>query len=228
MKFTHVKGKWVTQQQGMNADGRKLYKGEWRMQQEIDLHGGRRKAELREKKWFQDIKRYRGWIDKGTRRAGREKIAAINDPTAAKGLAHFLEIETDRELKMMWVDALARVGAMAALLVNASLTQKDEEVRIACMEKLYAAKYTLAVRATCRRSRAKTTPGVNLAAVGLGYMKDPSAVPALIDALITKHKYTVQPGTPAGANVEQFGSGWRRRWWRRGGQADSALASSSR
>ncbi len=107
---------------------------------------------------------------------------------------------------MMWVEALARVGAMDALL-SASLAQTDEEVRIACMEKLSAAKYTLAVRRYVQALKSKDNATVNLAAVGLGYMKDPSAVPALIDALITKHKYTVQPGSQPGQMSSTFGSG---------------------
>ncbi len=206
LKYTHVKGKWITQQQGMDSEGRKLYGGEWLMQQEIDLREGKRKAMLAEKKWFQDIKRYRGWIDRGRSEQGREKIAAINDPLATKGLEHYLASESDRELKMMWVDALARVGAMDAL-VTASLIQADEEVRIACMEKLAAAKYKLAVRRYVQALKSKDNAMVNQAAVGLAYMKDPSAVPSLIDSLITKHKYTIQPGGQPGQMSSSFGSG---------------------
>ncbi len=206
LKFTHVKGKWITQQQGMNAEGRKLVGGEWLMQQEIDLRETKRKAEVAEKKWMKDIKLYRGWIDRGKDEQGREKIAAINDPLAARGLEHFLEVEHDRELKMMWVDALARIGAMDAL-VSASLNQTDEEVRIACMEKLAAAKYKLAVRRYVQALKSKDNPMVNQAAIGLAYMKDPSAIPSLIDSLITKHKYTIQPGGQPGQMSSSFGSG---------------------
>jgi len=206
LKYTHVKGKWITQQQGMDSEGRKLYAGEWLVQQEIDLREGKRKAVLAEKKWMQDIKRYRGWIDKGRLEQGREKIAAINDPSAIKGLEHHLDVESDRELKMMWVDALARVGAMDSL-VYASLHQSDEEVRIACMEKLAAARYKLAVRRYVQALKSKDNPMVNQAAVGLGYMKDPSAIPSLIDSLITKHKYTIQPGGQPGQMSSSFGGG---------------------
>ena len=48
---------------------------------------------------------------------------------------------------------------------------------------------------------------VNMAAVGLGYMKDPSTIPSLIDSLITKHKYTIQQGGQPGQMSSTFGSG---------------------
>ncbi len=204
--YTHVKGKWITRAEGMDAEGRKLYGGEWLMQQEIDLREAKRKAVLAEKKWYQELKRYRGWIDKGRAEQGREKIAAINDPYAAKGLEHFLNSESDREMRMLWVDALARVGAMDSL-VSASLSQPDEEVRIACMEKLAAARYKLAARRYVQALKSKDNSMVNLAAVGLGYMKDPSTIPSLIDSLITKHKYTIQQGGQPGQMSSTFGSG---------------------
>jgi hypothetical protein len=207
--FTKVKGKWTTQEQGMTADGLVKYKGVWRTRQEVELMEQQRKNELATKEWFKLIRRYRSWIDKGKSEQGREKIAAITDPYAARALAQSLEHETDRELKMMWIDALARLtsGAGYDALVTASIDNDDEEVRIACMERLYAGKYKPAVRRYVQLLKGKQNSTVNLAATGLSYMKDASAVPALIDALVTTHSHTVTPGAPPGQMSSTFGGG---------------------
>ena len=48
---------------------------------------------------------------------------------------------------------------------------------------------------------------VNHAAVALSRMKDPSAIPSLIDALITNHKRQLMPAGPQGNYSSTFGSG---------------------
>jgi hypothetical protein len=108
---------------------------------------------------------------------------------------------------MMWIDALSHVGAPVAMdaLVSASLSDPDEEVRIACMERLHTADYKPAVRRYVQALKSKENPMINLAGTGLGYMKDASAVPALIDALVTRHKYTIQPGGQPGQMSTSFG-----------------------
>lgn len=207
LKFTKVKGKWTTQEQGMNAEGRVKLGGDWVLPQEKELIEKKRNADLAQKQWFKQIKLYRGWIDRGRSEQGHEKIAAITDPYAAKALAHFLDHETNRELKMMWVESLAGLtsGAGYDALLKASIDNEDEEVRIACMERLFAGKYKPAVRYYVQLLKSKQNSTVNLAATGLSYMKDASAVSALIDALVTTHSHTIMPGAPPGQMSSSFG-----------------------
>ena len=75
------------------------------------------------------------------------------------------------------------------------------------MEKLVAAKYKPAVSRYVQRLKNKDNAAVNQAAVGLGYMQDRSAVPALIDALVTVHTYQVAPGGQPGQISTGFGNG---------------------
>jgi hypothetical protein len=75
------------------------------------------------------------------------------------------------------------------------------------MEHLHESDYKPAVRRYIHALKDKENETINLAASGLGYMKDSSAVPALIDALVTTHKYTVNPGSQPGQMSSSFGTG---------------------
>ncbi|HEY1784815.1 MAG TPA: HEAT repeat domain-containing protein, partial [Pirellulales bacterium] len=194
--YSRIKGQWSTVEAGMDAQGRKLYKNVWRLPQEIELMERAHKEDLAQKEWFRKLKQWRGWFHGDKSELARAHIGDINDPLAVKALTFYLDHEDRRDLKMLWISALARIGG-AALdpLVAASLADGDEEVRIACLERLQAAEYKPAVSHYIAMLKHKDNATVNLAGVGLYYMKDPSATRALIDALVTTHKYTLQPAS---------------------------------
>ena len=50
--YSRVKGEWITVEEGMDAQGRKRYKGAWRLPQEIELMERTRKEELGQKEWI--------------------------------------------------------------------------------------------------------------------------------------------------------------------------------
>ncbi|HTU24013.1 MAG TPA: hypothetical protein VMF30_01370 [Pirellulales bacterium] len=206
--YSRVKGKWTTVEEGMNAQGRKFYKNAWRLPQEIELMERARHDELAQKDWFAKLKRWRGWYTGGKQEMARVNIGDITDPLAVKGLSYFLEHEEDRDLKLLWIGALTRIGGGGfEPLVTASLSDGDEEIRIACWERLAEAKYRPAVLRYISLLKHKDNDMVNLAAVGLNYMQDPSAIPALIDALITIHKYTIPASGQPGQMTTTFGNG---------------------
>ncbi len=90
-----------------------------------------RKEELAQKNWFANLKRWRGWFVAGKAELARAHIGDINDPLAVKGLTFYLGHEENRELKLLWIDALARIGGPAfEPLIVSSMEDDDEEVRI--------------------------------------------------------------------------------------------------
>ena len=95
----------------------------------------------------------------------------------------------------------------------ASVCDADEEVRTTCLDQLHEQLQTKKRPEVISYYVGKLTPKkntndiINLAAVGLGRMKDPSAIPALIDALVTTHKFTVATPGGAGATSATFRRG---------------------
>jgi hypothetical protein len=206
--YSRVNGQWITVEEGMDAQGRKRYKGAWRYPQEIELMERTRKQELGQKEWNTKLKRWRASFVGGKAEVVRQQMVEIRDPLAVKSLSSFLKDDHDRDFRLLCADALGRIGGMALEgLVAASLYDHDEEIRVHCLEQLAATHYKPAAVAYIHALRDKDNETVNLAAVGLFYMKDSTAIPALIDALVTSHKHVIQPGSQPGQMSTSFGSG---------------------
>jgi hypothetical protein len=199
LNYRRIKGKWVNEREYMEGQGYIRHNGRWITQQEFELIGRDRKVELAQKEWLRKLKRWRDWLNDDEKAAeGRQNLLAIDDPHAAKGLANGMKNESVREVTLIYVEALAKIGAPNALdvLVVQSIENDDEEVRVACLDKIVRANYSGAVPAYVQKLKDNTNRTVNRAAEALGNMKDPSSVGPLIDALITTHKETFTPPNP--------------------------------
>jgi hypothetical protein len=108
----------------------------------------------------------------------------------------------------LYIEALGRINAPQGMdaLVKATVFDSDEEIRLAALEEVVARNYKPAVTQYVRALKHKENAVINLAAIGLGRMKDTSAIGPLIDALVTTHTFRVQRGQP-GQTTTTFGTG---------------------
>ena len=97
----------------------------------------------------------------------------------------------------------------ALALAIASIYDPVDDVRQTCLDHLETKKRPEVISYYVGKLRDKKSSNevINLAAIGLGRMKDPSAIGPLIDALITFHKFKI--ANPGGDNSMSatFGSG---------------------
>ncbi|MGA2031477.1 MAG: HEAT repeat domain-containing protein [Thermoguttaceae bacterium] len=195
--YSQVDGKWTTREEAMSKQGLVLYKGRYRTQQEIELIENRRKQELAEKDWFQKLKRWRNDLGGNKNRAARDNIANIDDPLAVKALARYLGDDRDPE-RTLYIEPLARIDTPAAAeaLAQTAIDDASEDVRLTCLEQLQKKPHPEVVQYFVKMLGDKNNVIVNRAAVGLAHMKDRSAVPALIQALVTRHKQKIGNGNP--------------------------------
>jgi hypothetical protein len=207
--YVQSQGKWVTQEELKAENGYVRYRGQWRLAQDVEILERKRKAELAEKDWAQKIARWRRWLDTDEKyELGETSLLGINDGLASRPLAAQLSRESDRDLKLLFVEALCRLpeGAGLDAVLLASLDDPDDEVRIVCMERLAKANYRPAVSQYIGQLKNADNVKVNRAAAGLAHMKDTVAVGPLIDALVTTHKYKLVKGDPNQMSAS-FGSG---------------------
>ncbi|HEV3137008.1 MAG TPA: hypothetical protein VGZ26_03875 [Pirellulales bacterium] len=196
--YSQINGRWLTQEQKMTENGYVKHNGSWVLPQEIEILEQQRKEKLAQLEWSAKLKRWNGWLNTNKADQAQANIQAIDDPFAARPLAKYLDQETRRDVRMMYVAALGRLNAPAAMdaLVHASQFDGDEEVRMACLDQVVSHKYKPAVAAYISSLKNKDNRVVNRAAYCLGQMKDPSAVGPLIKALVTVHSFQVQQGQP--------------------------------
>lgn len=211
--YSHIRGQWMTQKEKMEKDGYIFYGGKWILPQERDLYEQHHKEDLAQKEWYKNLKMWREWIEKPNKaEQGRARIAAIGksegDVYAVKALAAYMHDEIDREIKIMYIEALSRIGTPAAMdaLARASLNDTDEEIRVECLEQVVKRNYRPAIGLYVQTLKSKDNVMVNRAGACLRQMKEPSTIGPLIDALVTTHKFQIQPVNP-GQTSATFGTG---------------------
>ena len=207
--YLQENGRWVTREQLMAQRGYKYYKGRYRTVQEIELLEQKRKINTAEKEWFAKLKRWRRWLGSEKDLQGRKNIKAVNDPMAVKALADALKKDDNPAARILYTEVLAQIGTTEAVkaLAECSIEDPVEEVRLTCMDHLEQINSHEVTAYYVGKLRDKKNRVVNLSAVALGRMKDPSAVGPLIDALVTTHKLKTSKPGGSGSTTTTFGTG---------------------
>jgi hypothetical protein len=210
--FNQLEGKWIQTDEWMTERGFLKHKGSWRLKQEIELEERKRKTDLAIAEWNQKLKMWRTWLIGRTERKAteaRENMRELRDPLAATGLGLLLENPKElTSLKLMYIEKLGQLDCQAATnaLLKRAMDDKSAQVREACWDELARDGSPDVVASLTKELKSKENYRINRAAVGLARMNDRSAIPALIDAVVTKHKKTVGGG---GGGPGRIGASFR-------------------
>lgn len=179
-------------------------------------------SQLAEREQLTTIRRLIGQLDSRDRRErfeARDKLLEIRDPNAVKAIAHYLRPERSKEdgLRRFLVEVLANIPSSAAaeLMIDTSLSDPAADVRREALWSLAVRKEAAAVPSFLKRLADQSNRQmVNRAAYALGYMNDPIAVGALIDALVPRSTLTNHPvldslRTLTGKNFDYNVEQWR-------------------
>lgn len=202
-------GRWLTREEIMAQRGLRYYEGTYRTPQDIALREGVKTYEAAEAEWLQKVRLWRGWL-KGRRSVeAAQAIAEIRDPNAARALVELLEKEKNLQVRDLLTATLAELRHPLAVttLVDFSLADPDQEVRLQCLD--YLRKFHAPIRLApyVRALKSKNNRIVNRAAEALHELGNPSATSPLIDALVTTHKYSKNDIPPGETNVSFDPSG---------------------
>jgi hypothetical protein len=209
--YSRVEGQWATQEDVMLKRGLVRYRGQWKTPQEVELAENRRKLDAAQQEWFQKIRRWRGWLGTDRDQQARENIRGIAEPVAVKALAVGLRDDADPRVRMLLIEALAKIDTTEAAraMAIASIVDPVEEVRLSCLDHLQTKRRPEVISYYVGKLSEKksTNEVVNLAGLALGRMKDPSAIGPLIEALVTIHKFKVEKPGGDNAITGSFGGG---------------------
>lgn len=198
--YTNIDGRWVKPEEHNQRLGYVKYKGAWRTPQDVALSTAREQAQSAERKWKADIKTWRGWLNRPSKQAeGLANLQAIDDPRASPALVELLDDQREPpHHKMLYVELLGRMAPRSPLargaLVNQALYSPDPQLRDKCLDYLANCDKKVVAQMFVMALRDKKNEVVNRAAVGIARMNDPDAIPALIEALTTTHRYVVNSG----------------------------------
>ena len=152
---------------------------------------------------------WRNWLGKKRNQEARHNIAAITDPMAVTALDKGMKNENLTEVRLIYVEVLSKIDAPTArkVLAHASMQDAEDEVRLSSLEYLAKMKHDNIVPGYLSYLHSKNNVMVNRAAVALSYMKDPTSIRPLIDALVTVHYVQGDHGQSGRRHESMFGKG---------------------
>ena len=194
-------------QEWMADLGYRRHGGAWRTAQEIAIIERNERTNVAQKEWNKKIARLRRQLAAGDG-AGRaaEELREIVDPLAVPALAAVLASDPNRQVRLLYMESLARIGVPAArmALVAAAIDHPDPETRIDATEKLESGSALEAANALAAALVGPDNARINRAAAALGRMGVTTVVPQLIAVLETRHVVTVGDGPPEGSTTATF------------------------
>jgi len=201
-------GKWTTEEDVRKRDGFVRRGGRWVLPQEVEIEQERKEVKVARGEWMKKLSQWRDWIGTNRTMLAYQNIQKIDDPFAIPALAAALRDDPDDQTRLLCIEALARIGTPLAKegLAISALADPVPEVRLTCLDFLKEGKSAEVVGYFIDRLRSKNNNEVNLAAVALRHLEDPTAIGPLVDALVTVHKFKVSSKNP-GQISTTFGTG---------------------
>jgi hypothetical protein len=198
------KGRWGTQDEVMTARGFVKHKGKYVLPQELELIQQDERVTEAERSWFRKVKMWQIWLEGGYPERQSEATAqlrAIKEPDAVAALTRTFKEAPDEEQRLLFVQIIGRIDGDKPLqpLIMQSLWDESRFVREASIKGVRNRDSDKALPAYVRALKNSLNVIVNRAGAALGELGNDSVVPSLIDALITRHTYTVLvPDPPVG------------------------------
>lgn len=194
--YVNRDGKWMTANELKEAKGLVRYNGRYVTPQEKEILEQKKRQDDEEKEWHARVKMWKSWLtgnDQSKAHMGEERLRSIDDPQALEAVVGHLSKEKDESLRVLMCEILGNLpGEQATIeLVKRCIIDVSANVRYAATDKLAEREDPQAVRMLVGALKSDHNTVVRRAAEALGAIGDASAVPALIDALVTKHKQIV-------------------------------------
>lgn len=192
--YAQLGGQWVTRDGIQRQRGYQRYAGRWRLPQEIELIEASQESKQAQKRWLAQMVRWREMLNTSAAREAYQGFEGLRDPQAVRGLTSLLKQEAYRQVKLLYLDALERIGTPPAIdaLVDGTLQDPDEEIFHACLEKIVRVRPPHVEKRYVAALKDENNVRVNRAAYALGQLRDKSVLSPLISALVTTH-YIVIP-----------------------------------
>jgi hypothetical protein len=205
-------GTWMKRQELLESRGLINVGGSWKTQQQIDTEKFLEKRKRTEADWTKKIDAYRNVLPNNAK--ARNEILTMTDPLATTALWNALQKERNEDTRILLIKALSNIATSVALHNIARLSMNAQEVlevRKVCFEEL--SKHPEAKQAIVGFYAAFLNPQmcdaatINAAAHALGEIGGRSALPQLIDVLITVHSDIKTVDAPSPTFGDQPGGG---------------------
>ncbi len=207
--YSQVDGQWIRADEWFANQGYVRHKGDWRLAQEVELDARKDRQTVEEKEWRKRLQVWRNAVVRNRKDAAEAltQLSAVDSPLAIAGLSEMLaDLEEPKQLRLLYVDVLSKFSQTTAVnaLLKRVMQDPDVEIRERSIDaaRLHGGDHALAVLTHMLKNKDNNV--VNQAGWALGRLGDPAAIPALIDAVVTKHRFKIQTGSGPGGITGGF------------------------
>ena len=198
------RGEWMTREAQMAQRGYVLHQGRYVTQQEYDQLAKSESERAAEREWFAKVRawvRFASGANERQRQEGTTELQQITDPAAVPALVTHMAEHGDPGIRRLMVASLSNIPGVRPVkpLIVRSLQDADATIRDAALSALKPEQYAPAIAELIPALLHNDNQVVNRAGAALGRIGDRQVVPALIDALVTSHRYQVK--VPVGPTV---------------------------
>lgn len=111
--YSQINGRWLHRDEWMKERGYVLFKGEWKLPQEVELLEQQAVSKTQERDWYAKLNRLKADYLNGTPNKSQEawqKLLAIDDPYAVPAILQELKSEKLPRLLRAYIEALGRIS----------------------------------------------------------------------------------------------------------------------
>lgn len=197
--YVEREGKWLSEDEARSAEGLVKYRGKWVLPQERAQLEADRSEDSRRQSFGRKIRLAQKSIrqaDKPERvQQGREDLLSITDPVAIPLLMNLLGKKGSEIDRSVLIEVLAGIEGDESTdaLVTMVLEDESQANRAAGAEALLPRKTPSLVGRFVKELKSNENNHVRRAGEALRVLGDASVVPALVDALITRHERVYDP-----------------------------------
>ena len=196
------KGEWMHKDKAMEAQGYVRHRGKYITLHEKELMEKTQEDLEKEREWFQKVRLWHNWLTgRNPDRAQQayKELLSIKNPDAVVALMRNMQDDDDRRIRQLYIKILGQIPSTKVVspLVAQSLNDVDQEIRYQALTTIAEDHYPHAIPLFVKALKSDINTIVVRAGLGLQQVADEEAVPYLIDALITTHRYKVWVNDPS-------------------------------
>lgn len=192
---------WSTHEEHMLSMGYVRYKGRYITPEEKQLLENSQGEREQQLAWYGKVRLWSNWLggrNDSNRQQAVEQFKGLNDPNAIPALKNFLAEDPSRDVRIVYINTLRQMQHPDATteLVRLAVLDGDQGIRQRAIETIPTPHTGLATGELVQYLKHGDNPVVRRAGSAIKQLGSQQAVPHLIEALVTNHKYKVAVERP--------------------------------